>query len=174
MTHASVALSPRQPLGLGIRAMAAAAVLLAVVAAPALAQSPSAEPHPDAQGQALGDRFLTILSLPDAEKREGLEGFLAPEFQLIRADATRLDRDGYIADPASVEEYAVEDLVVTGSDGVIVATYLLSATVTIDEVTRTTTAPRLSAFARHGDEWLMSAHANFSPLAEDTSASPAP
>ena len=79
----------------------------------------------------------------------------------------------YIADPASVIDYAVEDLVVTGSDGVIVATYLLSATVTIDDVTRTTTAPRLSVFSRHGDDWLIAAHANFSPLVPEAEASPA-
>jgi hypothetical protein len=100
--------------------------------------------------------------------------FLRDPATWVIALLLRLDRDGYIADPASVDAYAIEDVVVTGADDVIVATYLLSATVTIDEVTRTTTAPRLSTFARHGDDWLMSAHANFSPLAEDAEASPAP
>ena len=41
-----------------------------------------------------------------------------------------------------------------------------------DGVTRTTTAPRLTVFARHGEEWLMAAHANFTPLDDVPTASP--
>jgi len=173
MPFGSVALRAHRGLGRVSRALAVAGLLLLVVAAPSLGQSPAVEPDVATQGQALLDRFLTILSLPDEEKRAELEGFLAQEFQLIRADASRFDREAYLADPSSVIDFQVEDLHVTGADGTIVTTYLLSATVTIDEETRTTTAPRLSVFSRHGDDWLLSAHANFSPLAEER-ASPAP
>jgi hypothetical protein len=149
------------------------ATLLVAMAIPASAQSPVPTDDIAAQGVALVDRFLTILSEPDDQKRADLEGFLAPEFQLIRADGTRFDREAYIADPSSVTGYSIGDLVATGADGGIVTTYLLTATVTIDGVTRTTTAPRLSVFSQHRDEWLISAHANFSPLAPEADASPA-
>jgi Domain of unknown function (DUF4440) len=174
MSRTPIRLAPHRRLVGASRALAATALLVSLAAAPAAGQSQVPEADMAAQGAQLVDRFLTILSQPDEQKRTDLEGFLAPEFQLIRADATRPTREGYIADPASVVDYAVDDLVVTGSDGVIVATYQLSATATIDDVTRTTTAPRLSVFSRHGDDWLIAAHANFSPLAPDADASAAP
>lgn len=163
---------PTPSRGLLIRSVAVATLLLAV-AIPVAAQSTAPTDDIATQGAALVDRFLTIASEPDEQKRASLEGFLAPEFQLIRADGTRLDREAYIANPSSVTEYSISDLVATASDGVIVTTYLLSVTVTIDDVTSTTTAPRLSVFTQHGEEWQLSAHANFSPLEPEPEASPA-
>ena len=160
----------RAPAALG--GAVAVATLMLALAIPASAQSTAPSDDIATRGAALVDRFLAILSEPDEQKRAGLEGFLAPEFQLIRADGTRFTRQAYIDDPASVSGYSIGDIVVTGGDGVLVATYLLSVTSTIDGVTATTTAPRLSAFSRHGDEWLLAAHANFSPLAPDVDASP--
>ena len=163
---------PTRPRGLLGRTLAIASLLLAV-AIPASAQSTAPTDDIATQGAAFVERFLTILSEPDEQKRSDLEGFLAPEFQLIRADGTRFDREAYLANPSSVTEYSTSDLVATASDDVIVTTYLLSVTVTIDDVTSTTTAPRLTVFSRHGEEWLLAAHANFSPLAPDVVASPA-
>jgi hypothetical protein len=150
------------------------ALLLSPLAVPVAAQSDGSDADVAAQGEQLVDRFLTILSETDDQKRIDLESFLAPELQLLRADGTLLTRDAYVENPASVLGYAIERLVVTGSGDVIVTSYLLSSTVTIDGVTRTTTAPRLTVFTRHGAEWLLAAHANFTPLGEAPATSPTP
>ena len=136
--------------------------------------SPRTAPDTAAQGAALVERFLTILREEDAAKRSALEAFLAPEFQLLRADGTRLTRDEYLANPSTTLEWQVHDLMVTGSEGVLVASYLLEVTVTIDDVTRTATAPRLSVFHESGGEgeWRLAAHANFMPL--DPGLQPSP
>jgi hypothetical protein len=171
------------------RRVAAAALALSLIVlpvAPVAAEdqaAPATGPTPVAEalegdlattGAALVDRFLAILSEGNESKQADLEGFLAPEFQLLRGDGTRLDRDEYIANPATTMEYRVLDLQVTGSEGVIVATYLLDTTVTIDDVTRTATAPRLSVFHQAGDgEWQLAGHANFIPL-EEAAPSPSP
>jgi hypothetical protein len=156
---------------------------LLAIAGPVAAQESETSPAPspvggsvseaNAQGAALVERFLTILSRADDEKRLELEAFLSAEFQLLRADGTRLTRDEYVANPASTAEWAVSGLLATEAEGVIVTTYLLDTTVTIDEITRTATAPRLSVFHESDDgEWRMSAHANFMPLEQEPAASP--
>ncbi|CAN5586198.1 hypothetical protein BH23CHL8_BH23CHL8_29480 [soil metagenome] len=157
-----------------IAAVAVSALLGCLVVAPAAGQSSEIDTDLAAQGEQLASRFLTILSEAEEEKRADLEAFLAPEFQLLRSDGDLLTRDAYLESPASVLEFSIERLVVTGSEDLIVTSYLLASTVTIEGVTRTTTAPRLTVFSRHGEDWLLAAHANFTPLDDAPAASPAP
>ena len=95
-----------------------------------------------------------------------LDAVLAPEFQLLRADATAYDKAGYIASslPVIDEMPQVEDLVVTGSAELFVTRYLLIAKQTRDGVAVQITAPRLSVFRKDGDKYLIVAHANFAAL----------
>jgi len=160
---------------------AALALLLLVPAAmPAGARSP--EPAPVLEdlgedGRALAERFPEILSLPDeAEVRELLEAFLAEEFQVVRATGARLDKAGYLASHSTVEEYTISDVVATQHDDVVVVSYLLTFTGTIEGVEHTSTAPRLSVFHWNGAMWQLAAHSNFAPISVTTepSASPAP
>jgi hypothetical protein len=158
---------------------ALALVLLVPAVLPAAAQS--AQPAPTledlgADGGALVERFLEILSLQDEEKVTELEGFLGEEFQLLRASGARLDKDAYLAAPSSVDEYAISDVVATQHDDLVVVSYLLAVTATIGGAAHTSTAPRMSVFHWNGQMWQLAAHSNFAAISEtpEPTASPAP
>jgi len=156
---------------------AALAVLLLVPAAvPAVAQDASPAAPPTADGAALATRFLEILGLPDDVKASELEGFLADEFQIVRASGARLDKAAYVASPASVSDFLIRDVVATQHEDLIVVSYLLATNETLDGVEQTTTAPRLSVFHWDGAMWQLAAHSNFGAISTTTSepsASPA-
>jgi len=156
-----------------------ALLLLVATALPAAAQSDQPAPVLGdlvVEGAALAERFVEIASLPDAEKVGELEGFLADEFQIVRATGARLDKAGYLVSPSSVSEYAISDVVATQHDDIVVVSYLLAVTATIDGVEETTTAPRMSVFHWNGELWQLAAHSNFAAISVTTepSASPAP
>lgn len=157
-----------------------ALLLLLPAAGPIVAQdapAPSAAPalvDPATEGAALATRFLEILGLPDAEKASELEGFLAAEFQLVRATGDRLDKSSYVANPASVEEFRISDVVATQSDDVVVVSYLLATTETLEGMAQTTTAPRLSVFHWDGAGWRLAAHSNFGAIGTEPAASAEP
>lgn len=160
---------------------ALALTLLVPVAAPAMAQDPSPVPAPiladlATDGGALATRFLEILGLPDVDKVAALEGFLADEFQIVRADGSRLDRDAYLAKPATVHQFLITDVIATQHEDLVVVSFTLATTETIDGVEQTTTAPRLSVFHWDGADWRLAAHSNFGALATvpaEPSAAPA-
>jgi len=160
---------------------ALALTLLVPVAAPAMAQDPSPLPAPvladlATDGGALATRFLEILGLPEADKVAALEHFLADEFQIVRADGSRLDRDAYLAKPAAVHQFLITDVITTQHEDIVVVSFTLAITETIDGVEQTTTAPRLSVFHWDGADWQLAAHSNFGALATvpaEPSAAPA-
>jgi len=142
----------------------ALAVMLTTVAQPIRAQSPGSE-DPDQLARTLVEEFVEIAKLPDDEKTAALESFLAPEFQIVRASGEVLDKAAYLADPSSVVEARIGDVVATGSDGILVVSWTIDAVVTIDDVTADRSAPRLSVFHQGEDgRWRLAAHANFSAL----------
>ena len=115
-------------------------------------------------GTELATQFFTILAEPEAEKSAALEAFLAPEFQIVRANGDRLGREAYLAAPAAVEDFTISDVTATQGGDVIVVTYLSATTETIDGVEQTTTAPRMSVFRLVDGTWQLSAHANFGAI----------
>jgi hypothetical protein len=147
----------RRSLALGMGLLMA----LSMVAAPVTAQDTDL----DAAGAVLVDEFIEILTLPDTEKKAGLADFLADEFQIVRANGTRLDKPGYIENPASVFEVEISDVHATESNGVMAVSYILSVSETLDGVDQTTMAPRLSVFHDAGaGEWQIAAHSNFGAI----------
>lgn len=171
-------------LGLRVRLLLAATLGLALVvpiALPATAQDASVAPAPvftdaNAEGAALATRFLEILGLPDAEKVAELETFLGEEFQIVRANGTWADKPAYLADPATVHSFKVENAITTQHEELAVVSYLLETTETIDGVEQSSHAPRLSVFHWGGAGWQLVAHSNFGvidPPASKPSASPA-
>jgi hypothetical protein len=112
-------------------------------------------------GTQLASQFFTILAEPEAEKSASLEAFLAPEFQIVRANGDRLGREAYLAAPVSVDDFTISDVAATQGGDVVVVTYLIETTETIDGVEQTTTAPRLSVFRLVDGVWQLSAHASF-------------
>lgn len=149
------------------------------LALPAAAQEASAAPAPvltdaSAEGGALATRFMEILGLADADKATELESFLADEFQLVRANGTWADKAAYVANPATVHDFKLENVVGTQTDDVVVVSYVLATTETIDGVESTSRAPRLSVFHWNGMQWQLAAHSNFgvidAPEASPTAA----
>lgn len=148
---------------------ALALTLLVPFAAPAMAQEPSPAPapvfaDPALDGGALATRFMEILGLPDTEKVAALERFLADEFQIVRADGSRLDHDAYLARPATVHQFQITDVIATQHEDLVVVSFTLATTETIDGVEQTTTAPRLSVFHWDGADWQLAAHGNFGAI----------
>jgi len=161
----------------GVLGAALALLLLVPAALPAAAQSVQPAPALEdlvADGGALAARFPEIVSLPDAEKVRELEGFLGEEFQIVRATGARLDKAGYLASPSSVAEYAISDVVATQHDDVVVVSYLLAVTATIEGVEQTSTAPRLSVFHWNGEMWQLAAHSNFAAISVTTEPNASP
>jgi len=148
----------------GLMAALALSALLTAGAAPAIAQDADL----DALGTQLVDEFIEILKQPEEAKQAGLEDFLASEFQIVRDSGARLDQAGYIANPSTVFEVEIFDLVATESDGVLVASYTLAVDEVIDGEAIKTVRPRLSVFHLGDDgRWRIAAHANFGTLPED-------
>ncbi len=128
---------------------------------PARAQPASAEL--ETEGRAAVEAWLNAVYERDPAK---LDAVLAPEFQLLRADGSAHDKASYLASELPVFETApeIKDLIITGTDALFVARYLVSAKQTRDGVALQTTAPRLSVFRKDGDAWRLVAHANFAAL----------
>lgn len=170
--------------GSGARLLVAATLgllLVVPVAAPVAAQDASAAPAPvladvNADAGALATRFMEILGMPDADKGAELQTFLADEFQIVRANGTWADKAAYLANPATVHEFKVENVVGTQHEDLVVVSYMLETTETIDGVETTSHAPRLSVFHWDGMQWQLAAHSNFGVLeapVTEPSASPA-
>jgi hypothetical protein len=156
-------------------------VLAVPVGSPAVAQVASPAPAPamndlETEGGALATRFMEILGLAEPEKAAELGAFLAEEFQLVRANGTWADKTAYVANPATVHDFRIVDVVATQTDDVVVVSYTLETTETIDGVEQTSRAPRLSVFHWNGMGWQLAAHSNFGvtdPPAEEPGAAPA-
>ncbi len=144
--------------------LGAAAILLS--ACSAATSTPAAPPttDPAAQGASLVNEFLTILQQPDAAKADRLKTFLSPEFQLVRDTGDQLNKDAYLLKSAVVATFKIANLVGTQGGDVLVVSYRLTTSETINGVAQTTTAPRLSVFRWMDGAWRLSAHSNFGAL----------
>lgn len=139
-------------------------VLAALIAFPAAA---SARPvprlaHPTATARPLANRFLALLQ---SKNRAGLQQFLAPGFQIERADGSGDGKTAYLADLPTVQSFSVSKVTATESNGVLVARYLSEVVGIVNGKPYTPgPAPRLSVFSWNGTRWQLAAHANFNPL----------
>jgi len=115
---------------------------------------------PAATGRELAVEFLDILQRADTA---ALEDFLAPAFQLQRADGSGYDRNEYLANPAVVNSFELGDEVIASQQGdLLVVRWATQA----NEVTEGTelsdaSAPRLSTFVWSDGDWQLLSHANF-------------
>ena len=78
--------------------------LAALFAGPAAAATAPRLKDPDATGEKLATKFLTLLQSGDSK---GLAAFLDPSFQIQRADGTGANRTEYLANPAKVATFAI-------------------------------------------------------------------
>ncbi len=104
-----------------------------------------------------------VIAGPDA-----VAPILAPEYQILRANGTGYDRDGYIAHVEEVSarpNFSHENIVATTADDVMVVRYVLSIDETIEGAPVTRRAPRLTVFRKIDGAWKVVAHANFGATA---------
>jgi hypothetical protein len=145
-----------------------ATVALAGVPAVAFAATPSTAPRgadsDTTKGTELVERFFDLLRDGNVA---GLEKFLSPAFQIQRAEGPFLDKEEYLANPATVESYELSEVRATRTGKVIVVRYDVEAEVLIDGVLQSRDpAPRLSVFTKGKKGWRIVAHANFNVPAE--------
>jgi hypothetical protein len=139
-------------------------VLAVSVAFPAVA---SARPvprlaNPTATATPLVKRFLSLL---ENKNVVGLTQFLAPGFQIERADGSGSGKAAYLTDLPAIQSFTVSNVTATESNGVLVARYLSEVQGTVNGKPYTPgPAPRLSVFSWNGTRWQLAAHANFNPL----------
>ncbi len=97
---------------------------------------------------------------------ETVRKVLAPEFQILRADGSAHDAEGYLAGGmAKIESVpGIADLVVTGYGDHMIVRYALTLEASVDGKHMQDKAPRLTVFRRKNDSWLVVAHANFAKL----------
>lgn len=122
---------------------------------------------PEGTGRELAQRFLDILSGPN--RSAALEEFLSPAFQLQRANGTYANRQEYLADPAVVGNFAIEDSNFRAlQDGPV-----LTVRFTVDVggnpsglAGASSQAERLAVFLRTAQGWQLVAWSNFNPPTE--------
>ena len=110
-----------------------------------------------------GDRLVRQLwgSLQQGNY-DGVEAMLAPAFQAVHEGGVR-DREQEIAylRGMKVNEYSLSNIVATGGDSLYVVSYRLTLKGHLKGRPLVINgAPRLSVFAREGDVWYWTAHAN--------------
>ncbi len=95
-----------------------------------------------------------------------VEKVLAPEYQIMRSDGTGHDKGSYLkALPKHNTRSTFSEILVTGDDDRMVIRYLIETDQTVDGRVIKGVSPRLSVFRKEAGRWLISAHANFAPLA---------
>jgi hypothetical protein len=149
----------------GLVALACIAVLAVSAAASATRSPARPAPHlasPTAAAKPLLTRFFDLLAHKD---RAGLQAFLAPGFQVQRADGSGSGKAEYLASLPTIDTFSLTKLAATETNGTLVVRYLAVVTGLVNGKPYTPgPAPRLSVFSWNGARWQLTAHANFNPL----------
>lgn len=99
---------------------------------------------------------------------DAIAPLLAPEYQIMRSNGVGYDRAGYIGQGVgtvkSGPDFALDELVATQADDVMVVRYLLSVEETIEGKTVAKRAPRLTVFRKIDGQWKVVAHGNFASI----------
>lgn len=130
--------------------------------APATAAPPlsdPASPEDAATAERVQNEFFAALQSGNAD---ALAALLSPAFQLVRADGSYADREQYLANPATVNSFALSDFAVTSQGDVLVARFLGQTSEVINGVEyNREPAPRFAVMKRDGDTWKIAAQVNF-------------
>lgn len=97
---------------------------------------------------------------------ESIEGYISPAFQSIHQDGARTgEQELELIKNLDLGDYTLTDINTTENESMIVVTYFVSVTETIDgEQLNSTPAPRMSAWQKTEDGWKWIIHANLKPL----------
>lgn len=106
-------------------------------------------------------KFQNLLKAKDIA---GLKQFLAPAFQLQRADGSHATKAEYLTNPATVTSFRLLDVQASQTAGSIVVRYEADITGVLNgRAYAPGPAPRLSTFVWNGSRWQLLSHANFNP-----------
>ncbi|GIK75594.1 MAG: hypothetical protein BroJett021_45820 [Chloroflexota bacterium] len=111
-----------------------------------------------ALGEQLVRQFLDALRDGDADAMKAL---LSPAFQIMNAVGERFSASDYGDNLAVFAAYEVDNLKVTRSGDILVATYALRTSLTKNISKFAPPAPHLSVFQQSDGAWKVVAHANF-------------
>lgn len=165
-------------------AFAGPLLILSIVVGGASAFAQSASPPPEAAAPVLTDPVATGTELvtqyaqliQDGDEA-GLAAFIAPGFQIARANGDHYDRVEYLAQGLpTIESFTVESVDATQAGPTLIVFWTLDSVQLVDGVTQPSgPLPRLTTFAWIDGAWKLVAHANFgsSNRAEAPSPSPA-
>lgn len=129
----------------------------AAAAAPPLSNPASADDA--ATAERVQNEFFSALQSGNAE---ALAALLSPAFQLVRADGSYANREQYLANPATMNSFALSDFAVTSQGDVLVARFLGQTSEVINGVEyNREPAPRFAVMKRDGDTWKIVAQVNF-------------
>lgn len=153
------------PVGLGAASAPASAAPLPVAQGSRL--DPPKLANPSVTGARLAERYLGLIKAKDIP---GLTRFLAPEFQVQRADGSGATKSEYLADLPTIREFVITDAIGTQSGSTLVVRYLATVSGVVNGKEYSAgAAPRLSTFEWDGRRWQLASHANFNALqGEDT------
>jgi hypothetical protein len=94
-----------------------------------------------------------------------LNKFTSDEFQSAHSDGARnKTQELQLIAGLNMTGYTLSQIKHTETHGVIIFTYMATTTETINNVTQTSTAERLSVFQKHGKKWLWIANASLAPV----------
>lgn len=149
----------------------AAAVVTAVAVLPPVTGDAARAAEPSSQSETYRDGVGAVTAWVQAVMSgdaDTIRAVLAPEFQIMRADGSGYDAEGYLASklPTFAAMPDIQSLVATRNGDILVTRYYISANQTRDGKVVETNAPRLTVFRRSGDKWLVVAHGNFAALKE--------
>jgi ketosteroid isomerase-like protein len=98
-----------------------------------------------------------------------LDAVLAPEFQIVRANGETIAKEEFLAGfPAShsiTGDFSASKLHATGAGDVMVVSYALDISESIEGAAVAANAPRMTVFRYVDGAWQVSAHANFGAIA---------
>ena len=142
--------------------IAAVALLTASVGTPAASRPAPKLVNPTATAKPLVTHYFTLLKNQDVK---GLQRFLAPGFQLQRADGSADGKSAYLTNLPTIDRFFLAKVVGTQAYGTLVVRYQSRVEGTANgKPYMPGFSPRLSTFSWSGTGWRLSSHANFNPL----------
>lgn len=119
--------------------------------------------YQDGKGQDLVQQAFALMKSADVD---ALKEFMASEFQSIHSDGPRTkEQELKLVKTLNLGDYTLDAFQETHNENLIIVTYTVSVTETIDDIQLSSDpAPRLSVFRYTEKGWQWVAHANLKVL----------
>jgi hypothetical protein len=116
--------------------------------------------NPEETARQLVTTWLTAL-----KNEESVEDLVSENFQIQRADGSGADKEAYLDDPATVQDFTInEDISASQAGNTLSVRWSIRVTEDVNGVSyQDVSAPRLTVFEWVNDRWLVVGYANFNP-----------